>query len=39
MELKRQQIGNIFCLAGVRQENAEKALEKLWESLYFFSLS
>jgi len=26
MGLKRQQIGNTFCLAGVRQENAEKAL-------------
>lgn len=39
MELKRQQIGNIFCLAGVRQENAEKALQNLWKSLYFFSLS
>ena len=29
MELKRQPIGNTFCLAGVRQENAEKALENL----------
>ncbi len=26
MGLKRQQIRNTFCLAGVRQENAEKAL-------------
>ena len=26
MGLKRQPIGNIFCLAGVRQENVEKAL-------------
>lgn len=26
MGLKRQQIGNTFCLAGVKQENAEKAL-------------
>ena len=35
MELKRQQIGNIFCLAGVRQENAEKALEKYGKAFTF----
>lgn len=29
MGLKRQQIGNTFCLAGIRQENAEKALYNL----------
>ena len=29
MELKRQPIGNIFCLASARQENAEKALQNL----------
>lgn len=35
MDLKRQQIGNIFCLAGVRQENAESIGKIMGKPLLF----